>query len=99
MKSVRADLQKISMGFGYCAAPGRFRCSDGISELLNFVPSIEKIGRGPHEILLVENSNRVFHVLAARCAMGNYDKTRSNTAVQPALENGIKKPCHGRFVP
>ena len=34
------------------------------SELLNFCPSIEKIGRGLHEILLVENSNWLFHVLA-----------------------------------
>ena len=66
MKSVRPDLKKLLMAWpsDIAAAPNRFCRLYRISELLNFVPSMEKIGRGLHEILLVENSNRVFHVLA-----------------------------------
>jgi len=58
---IRLDRVSPQLDFRQAGfAPGGV--SEDDFELLDFRPSVAKIGRGPHEILLVENSNCLFHV-------------------------------------
>ena len=76
--------------FRICRAlPAGFCRLYRIFELLNSGPSIEKIGRGLQEILLVESSNRLFHVeplppRVNQVAIWPKKDRQGSTAAQPA---------------
>jgi hypothetical protein len=55
-----------------------------VFKLLNFSPSIQKVGRGLQEILLVENSNSLFHVSAPYAC-----KTLNTVSLSNAGDDGL----------